>query len=111
MLKPLTPSLLIAPLLLGCATHAADDQRKNPPVKVEQVPMEQAGGFECAPKPVQYAVGKIATQELATELMQKSGAMKFRWIAPNMAVTADYRFDRINVSYDSKMVITRISCG
>lgn len=33
-----------------------------------------------------------------------------RMIGPAMAVTDDYRPDRVNVEYDAKGVITRISC-
>lgn len=33
-----------------------------------------------------------------------------RVIGPDMAVTADYRPDRLNVEYDDQGIITRISC-
>ena len=33
-----------------------------------------------------------------------------RQIGPDMAVTADYRPDRLNVEYDAKNIITKVSC-
>ena len=33
-----------------------------------------------------------------------------RQIGPDMAVTADYRPDRLNIDYDAKNVITKVSC-
>lgn len=33
-----------------------------------------------------------------------------RQIGPDMAVTADYRPDRLNIEYDAKNVITKVSC-
>ncbi|MGP9791027.1 I78 family peptidase inhibitor [Roseinatronobacter sp. NSM] len=38
-------------------------------------------------------------------------AQATRIIAPGMAVTMDYRPDRLNVEHDADMVITRIFCG
>jgi hypothetical protein len=33
-----------------------------------------------------------------------------RWVPPRTAVTMDYRPDRLTVSYDDAMVITKVSC-
>ena len=33
-----------------------------------------------------------------------------RQIGPDMAVTADYRPDRLNIEYDAKNTITKVSC-
>jgi Peptidase inhibitor I78 family len=59
----------------------------------------------------QYAVGQKFSDSLAAELKAKTGADKMRVIAPGMAVTMDFRGDRLNISYDSNMVINRVDCG
>jgi hypothetical protein len=40
-----------------------------------------------------------------------SGAKNIRWIAPGMAVTQDYREDRLNLDTDEKGKIIRAHCG
>ena len=34
-----------------------------------------------------------------------------RWGAPGMAMTMDYREDRLTVSYDEAMLVTSARCG
>lgn len=41
----------------------------------------------------------------------KSLPEPYRIIGPGMAVTLDYRTDRLNVSHDARGIIRRISCG
>lgn len=43
---------------------------------------------------------------LNTMLMKQ----EVRQIGPGMAVTADYRPDRLNIEYDKDDIITRVSC-
>ena len=40
-----------------------------------------------------------------------SGSKTVRVIRPGMAVTMDYRIDRLNVDLNDKDVVTRVHCG
>lgn len=94
--------LMMMPMLLaGCtaATTEAADATPAPPQGV------------CAPAGLDRFIGQTATADLAGEMMKASGAATLRWIAPGMAVTMDFRQDRLTVSYDENYRILRVSCG
>lgn len=65
----------------------------------------------CGSEKVAKFVGKKRTDAIATEVAKLSGAKNIRWISPGMAVTMDYREDRLNVSLDDQGVITRFYCS
>ena len=44
-------------------------------------------------------------------LAQSIGASTLRWGPPGSAMTMDFREDRLTVSYDEQMVVTRLNCG
>ena len=48
---------------------------------------------------------------LREEITTRSGAQSIRWIEPGMAVTMDYRGDRLNAELDQDGVITAMRCG
>jgi hypothetical protein len=56
-------------------------------------------------------VGQAASADLGTELLRASGARTLRWGGPGMAMTMDFRADRLTVSYDERMKITSARCG
>lgn len=56
-------------------------------------------------------VGRVATTELAGEMMKLSGATTFQWVPENSAVTMDYRPDRLRAHLDSQNRITKHICG
>lgn len=68
-------------------------------------------GYICKTDGLETLVGSQANREVGAHALNKSGAKRLRWIAPNTAVTMDFRQDRLNISYDYEMVITRINCG
>ena len=94
-------SPLLALLLLPACTMAAN-QPPAPPT---------AGAGQCSTDGLEAFVGQKATAELGAQLLAKSGARTLRWGAPNTAMTMDFRPDRLTVSYDDAMVVTRASCG
>ncbi len=65
---------------------------------------------ECKAEAAQHLVGSKATGETGAELMRLTHSATLRWVPPRTAVTMDFRADRLTVSYDDEMVITRISC-
>jgi hypothetical protein len=56
-------------------------------------------------------VGRKASAETGAALLKASGARTLRWGGPGMAMTMDYRADRLTVGYDEAMVITSARCG
>lgn len=94
------PTLLTATLLGACAS--------TPPAAPDEPGMEAAG---CDADAVQSHLGHTASAEAGEVLLAESGARQLRWAPPRSAVTMDYRPDRLTVSYDDDMRITRISCG
>lgn len=77
-----------------------------------QIPDRGAAPDEmCKSDGLETLIGQRATSEIGADALTKSGARTLRWIPPNSAVTMDFRQDRLNIEYDEKMVITRISCG
>ena len=56
-------------------------------------------------------VGQTASASLGAQMLKISGARSLRWGAPGMAMTMDFRPDRLTVSYDDKMVIISARCG
>lgn len=56
-------------------------------------------------------VGKRASDARADVMQKRSGSRTLRWIAPNMAVTMDFRTDRLNVYVDAKGRIERFTCA
>jgi Peptidase inhibitor I78 family len=66
---------------------------------------------ECNAAPAQMFVGKLSNADRNAEIQRLTGARTLRWIGPGMAVTMDYRVDRVNVHYDDRQFVTLISCG
>ena len=65
----------------------------------------------CDDGPGQSFVGQRATAETGAQLLRLTGAAQLRWGPPRSAMTMDFRQDRLTVSYDDAMTITRVSCG
>lgn len=65
----------------------------------------------CSSEALDSYVGQKASVETGSAMLAASGAKTLRWVPPRSAVTMDFRPDRLTVSYDDDMVITRASCG
>jgi hypothetical protein len=55
--------------------------------------------------------GKTRSEAVASEALRRSGARNIRWISPGMAVTMDFRSDRLNLELDAQGKIVRAHCG
>ena len=99
---PIAAALLL-PFAAACATTVPMDES-------EPLPSRPPAG-ECDASGVQDMIGRTASAETGTLLLQRTGAATLRWVPPRTAVTMDFRADRLTVSYDDDMVIDRISCG
>lgn len=87
--------------LAACGAAGGQGPATPPPV---------AGGA-CSNDGLERFVGQKASAELGAALLKASGAKTLRWGGPGIAMTMDFRPDRLTVSYDADMVITAARCG
>jgi hypothetical protein len=96
----LLPILPLLTLIGACATT----EQQHPPVLGDS-------GAVCNADGLADLVGKSATADLGADALKRAGARTLRWIQPGMAVTMDYRRDRLDLHLDDHNVVTRVSCG
>lgn len=72
---------------------------------------EAKPGSRCDAAKAADLVGQEGTSELAAKALKVTGARGLRWIRPGMAVTMDYREDRLNIYLDAQSRVERITCG
>ncbi|WP_242125600.1 I78 family peptidase inhibitor [Sphingobium sp. Sx8-8] len=89
-------------LLLTACAGAGGGGPATPPASAEG---------PCRNDGLDRFTGRTASTALGVELLKASGARTLRWGAPGMAMTMDFRADRLTVSYDEKMAITSARCG
>lgn len=84
--------------LAGCAAAPANPPATDPASACRN---DALAGF----------VGQPATSEVGAQMLAASGARALRWVTPGMAVTMDYRFDRLTVHLDANNRIESANCG
>ncbi|MET3152746.1 I78 family peptidase inhibitor [Stenotrophomonas indicatrix] len=104
-----SPLLLLAAILpLAACSHAggnASTDAGSLPAKVSDGPQE------CRPEALDAFTGKTADEATIKKLVADSGARNARVVKPGMAVTMDFRQDRVTVQVDAQNRIERASCG
>ena len=68
-------------------------------------------GVQCNADRVQPLVGREATPDVVERAKARSGARTVRMIKPGMAVTMDFRSDRLNLELDDRNVVRAARCG
>lgn len=68
-------------------------------------------GPACDASRVQDYVGRIADADSVRDAVAASGARTVRVIKPGMAVTMDFRGDRLNLRLDADDRIVAVTCG
>ena len=68
-------------------------------------------GKQCRNADFARFIGRQATSALAAEARDAANAASVRWLQPGQIVTMEYRADRLNITLDSKTVVTAIRCG
>ncbi|MBC7160477.1 MAG: hypothetical protein H5U21_10605 [Porphyrobacter sp.] len=102
-----TPVIAVAGALLALAGCTAG--QPAPGGSADAAPSEVAGTCDAAP--AQPMVGTLVGAEAGARLLALTGARTLRWAPPDSALTMDFRPERLTVSYDRSMRITRIVCG
>lgn len=90
--------------LAGCATVPPSDA----PIQDREA---GATGGTCDGEPAQRYLGQTASADSGAAILRSTGAGIFQWVPPDSAVTMDFRADRVRVTYDRAMAITRVDCG
>lgn len=98
MMRTALVAMMMAPLA-ACATTSGGE-----------APATNADGL-CSNEAVAAFVGQKASAETGAAMLKASGAKTMRWGGPGMAMTMDFRPDRLTVSYDEAMMITSARCG
>lgn len=93
-------------LAVGALSLAACQTTKK---AEEPAPIDNADS--CGASKVTSFVGQELTAATRLAIQDRAGTDNIRWIAPNSAVTMDYRQDRLNVNYNSQNIIEKINCG
>lgn len=117
-MRLLPPALtLFATLLLAaCATPASEAESgtaagEHAAVDTPASPAPEAPVMTCHADKVQWTLGQTADEALVAKAKLQAGADRMRVIKPGMAVTMDYREDRLNLDVDADNKVTRAYCG
>lgn len=65
----------------------------------------------CKQEAGQRFVGQRASAETGAAIMEATDATRLRWVPPGTAVTMEYAFGRVTVSYDDDYRITAVGCS
>lgn len=96
-----------APVDPGTGAPAPDPDPK-PPV-VDTPPEEDT--MVCDAKNTTWAIGQPADQATVDRIRVETHSKGVRVIKPGMAVTMDYREDRVNIDVDAENRIVKVRCG
>ena len=66
---------------------------------------------QCQAEPGQRFVGQPATDAVVAQAKAATGANSVRVLKPGMAMTMDYRDDRLNLELDADGAIAKVGCG
>jgi len=93
--------IVMAALTACTPVPPAETPAQTTPVAEANCSAEAAGGL----------IGKRYSADAVEKARLAAGARTLRIIRPGMAVTMDYRADRLNLDLDDKDVVTRVHCG
>lgn len=105
--------LPLCAVLSACATGNADGAGSASSALSLSSPslLPIDNGPACNPDVLPAYVGKTATPALLEEAKTRSGARQLRIGKPGMAMTMDFRQDRLTVFVDADNRIEAINCG
>lgn len=97
--------LVLVPVLLGACSTAAAPAPATPPVH------GQTPGHVCTADGTEQFIGQTRSDDTAEAIKRVSHAAIVRWAPPGVAMTMDFRSDRVTVYLDASNTITKINCG
>lgn len=107
VLRPLLFALAAGFALMACATPptGASEPTATTPPSMEEAPMT------CQADKGQWAVGQLADEALVAKVKSDTKSERMRVIKPGMAVTMDFREDRVNLEVDADNRVISVRCG
>jgi uncharacterized protein involved in type VI secretion and phage assembly len=66
---------------------------------------------KCVNQGLESLIGRTRSSGTESRAKRLSGASTVRWISPGMAVTMDFREDRLNLELDERGRIVRTHCA
>ena len=103
-LRPILLLLAAGFALSACATPPAANADSSPPPA-------QESAMTCHADKGQWAIGKLADEALVARVKADTTSTRVRVIKPDMAVTMDYREDRLNLEVSADNIVTTVRCG
>ncbi|WP_232491954.1 I78 family peptidase inhibitor [Novosphingobium kaempferiae] len=107
----MSPKSFVAPILLAASLAACSSQTPPPASTPEPAPEASAEPTSCGAEQFASYVGQKGTDDVIAAIQAKRGDQPIRVIKPGMAVTMDYRAERLNVDLDDSGTITRFYCS
>ena len=120
-LRPILMPTALALALAACAgtpEPTAEElgpfaQEPAPPPAMDEPapPTPEEPPMDCKLDTLGWTKGQLADEALVAKAKAEAGAERVRVIKPGMAVTMDYRGDRLNIDVDADNRVTRVHCG
>jgi hypothetical protein len=106
-LRPLLFALAAGFSLVACATPTpgGGEPTATTPPSMEETPMT------CQADKGQWALGQLADDSVVAKVRTDTTSDRMRVIKPGMAVTMDFREDRVNVEVDADNRVIAVRCG
>lgn len=110
---PFAVSLLLA--VAACASPVTNASQDGAPPAAEPVvsptaPAAEEPAMTCQADKGQWAIGQIADEALVAKVKADTTSERVRVIRPGMAVTMDYREDRVNLDVDADNRVLAVRC-
>jgi len=110
--------LPLAAMMIACTPTPAVDNNAAAPAGETATPAPETPAegtmddmMVCDAAAVQNLVGQPYTEAVGKDAQARSKSRSMRLIRPGMAVTMDFRNDRLNIEVDGKSEITAVRCG
>lgn len=92
------------------ASVAAPTPAETPAPPETTPPTDEEPAMTCQAEKGQWAIGQIADEALVAKVKADTTSDRVRVIRPGMAVTMDYREDRVNLDVDADNRVTSVRC-
>lgn len=99
-------ALPLCAAMTACATPGKGEPNEMPPAI-----QADGGSYNCENADLAEFAGKTGSAEVYEQARIKANARHVRVVKPGMAVTMDYRIDRLTVMLDEAGRIDSINCG
>ena len=112
LLLAITLTLGLAACVPADEAVVADGDRDAPPPSAAPAPPPpEDETMKCDDTGTSWAIGQLADEAMVQRIRTETHSDRVRVIKPGMAVTMDYREDRVNLDVDADNRIVKVRCG